>query len=116
MIVREPSRWLLEAFIDRCRMQADMLVVDDIPPTFSISCKKLRIKAPCYNGVEHQLVRIILHVSFWNFYEMPLVKVEPNSKTPLVLGNKRSTDVPWGLPIEGRLLGFVQVYKASVNN
>lgn len=93
-----------------------MLVVNDILPSFSISCKELRIEAPRYNGIEHQLVSVIIHVPFWNFYETPLVRVEPDPNTPLTFGIKWSTAVPCGIPIEGRLLGFVQGHEASVNN
>ena len=46
MIVRKPFRWLLKAFIDRSGMQADMLVIHNILPAFSISHEEFRIKAP----------------------------------------------------------------------
>lgn len=78
MIVRKPFRWLLQAFIDRCGMQADMLVIHNILPSFSISHKEFRIKAACYDGIQHQLVSIVDQISFWDLYESPLVRVEPN--------------------------------------
>lgn len=86
MIIREPFRWLLQAFIDRCGMQADMLVIHNILPTFSISHKEFRIKAPCYNRIEHQFISIVDQVSFWNFYKTPLIRVEPDSDSSLAFG------------------------------
>lgn len=77
MIVREPFRWLLNTFVNRCGMQADMLVIRDVLPSFSIAYKEFRIKAPCYNRIEHQLISIVNHISFWNFYEASLVRVKP---------------------------------------
>ncbi len=56
-----------------------MLVIDDVLPSFSIPCEELRIEAPCYYRVKHELVGVISHISFWDFYKAPLVRVEPNS-------------------------------------
>lgn len=79
MVEGKPPGWVADPFVDGCRVQADGLVIGNIPPAFPVANEKFGVEAPGNHGVDDQLAVAVCIVRGRQLYKMPLSGGEPSA-------------------------------------
>lgn len=80
VIKRQPFYRSVRSLVDRCRMQADCLVIRDVPPALALTGKQLRIEAPRNHRIDDQVTPAVDIVPLRDSEELSLATGETNPK------------------------------------
>ena len=75
-------------------MQADYLIIGDVPPTFTVTLEKLWVEAPCYDRVQDQVIVVVDVKFFGKFHKTSGTRIGPEGRSIYCIFITSSSDSP----------------------